>query len=507
MAISHALQEVVVLLKTHFLQIFLGLIIARAIYRRYAHPLRQIPGPFLASISNSWIIALQFSSKQHLKLIDLHRKYGPVIRISPNRVIMTSPEHLHEYFAWAKSDFWKAFQPHPTILSHGSHYEPGPHKIAKAKIMGAFNMSHLIKSEHKVDSHVIRFMDKLKDLTGTAFDFSPWSQWFAFDVVMDVTFSKHMGFVSEAKDVDGLIASLHGLLFAGSIAGLYPKILQFLNHPLWYPLFSPKPTAKRGIGRIHGLAYESVRARFQEPNPENVDALQWMISHRGKDGTTLSQAIIEQEATSPVVAGSDTTAGLIRAMLLYTATNARVYNKLMAQIDAADRSGQLSTPPRFEEVGQHIPYLEAIRKESLRMVPIAANPFFRKTPPEGAIVDGYIIPGGTEVGISHWPISRDPVFWGDDAETFRPERWTDEKDEYRKKMRDLGFVFFSDGVFMCTGRNLALMEVMKCTAELFRRFDVEVVNPIKPWEELGSMAVIHWDFFIRLTPRKQAVPT
>lgn len=228
-----------------------------------------------------------------------------------------------------------------------------------------------------------------------------------------------------------------------------------------------------------------------------------MIDHRTKDdgSTNLTQARIRQEALPAVLAGSDTTASTLRSMLLEIATNPRIYNKLMSQIDAADDSGLLSTPPTYDEVVHHVPYMDSIRKEALRILPAAASIFFRTCP--GSTINGYTIPRGTEVGIVHWPFSRSPLYFGPDCDLFRPERWTDEPDEQRRKMRDLGDVFFSNGVFMCTGRHLAIMEVMKMPVEFFRRFELEVVNSARPWVERGSNAVLHGEFMVVLRERRR----
>lgn len=232
--------------------------------------------------------------------------------------------------------------------------------------------------------------------------------------------------------------------------------------------------------------------------------IQWLIDHKNQDGIALSLPVIEQEILPPILAGSDSTASTFRSMLLRISTNPRVYNKLISQINAADAAGLLSTPvARYDEVMKHVPYLDACRKEALRLLPAGAAPFFRECPPQGARIGGYFIPGGTEVGLVQWAIGRSTEFYGEDANLFRPERWMDEKDEHRKRLRDLGDVYFSSGVFACSGKNLALMELMKAPLEIYRRFEVEVVNTAKPWEEIGSLAVIHRDFWIKLSERKR----
>jgi hypothetical protein len=56
------------------------------IYLRYIHPLSKVPGPFLASTTNLWWIYTVRRRRQHLSTQELHEKYGPLVRITPNEV-------------------------------------------------------------------------------------------------------------------------------------------------------------------------------------------------------------------------------------------------------------------------------------------------------------------------------------------------------------------------------------------------------------------------------------
>lgn len=62
------------------------------LYARETTPLRRIPGPFLASITKLWVVQKQRSFKRPLVDIDLHKKYGPIVRIAPNEVLISSPQ-------------------------------------------------------------------------------------------------------------------------------------------------------------------------------------------------------------------------------------------------------------------------------------------------------------------------------------------------------------------------------------------------------------------------------
>lgn len=58
--------------------------VSRTLYDAYATPLRDIPGPWLAKFTRFWLFrAINTRKYQHIN-IDLHRKYGPIVRIAPN---------------------------------------------------------------------------------------------------------------------------------------------------------------------------------------------------------------------------------------------------------------------------------------------------------------------------------------------------------------------------------------------------------------------------------------
>jgi hypothetical protein len=65
-----------------------------ALYTREFTPLRNIPGPIVASITRFWIFQKERGYQRQQVDIDLRRKYGPIVRISPNEVMVSSPKAL-----------------------------------------------------------------------------------------------------------------------------------------------------------------------------------------------------------------------------------------------------------------------------------------------------------------------------------------------------------------------------------------------------------------------------
>ena len=67
------------------------------------------------------------------------------------------------------------------------------------------------------------------------------------------------------------------------------------------------------------------------------------------------------------LAGSSTTSAMLTMAILYILTNAVVHNRLLEEVDTAEKGGFLSSPVRYEEVKQHVPYLSAVLREAVRL--------------------------------------------------------------------------------------------------------------------------------------------
>lgn len=56
------------------------------VYQRYFHPLSKYPGPFLASITDLWQVSVLRTGRLPSLLVDLHEKYGTIVRIGPKEL-------------------------------------------------------------------------------------------------------------------------------------------------------------------------------------------------------------------------------------------------------------------------------------------------------------------------------------------------------------------------------------------------------------------------------------
>jgi cytochrome P450 len=86
------------------------------------------------------------------------------------------------------------------------------------------------------------------------------------------------------------------------------------------------------------------------------------------------------------------------------------------------------------------------------------------------------IPAGSLVMLSPWGMHRDPRYW-DDAEAFRPERFTPEAPGAAEKRPRYAYFPFGGGPRMCIGSGFAMAEGALVLACLLRRFRFRMAAP------------------------------
>ena len=179
----------------------------------------------------------------------------------------------------------------------------------------------------------------------------------------------------------------------------------------------------------------------------------------------LSEEEAAGEALLQIVAGSDTSAGTIRAVMLNVLTNPHIYKRLQDEIDAHVKLGVASSPITDAEA-RSMPYLQAVIKEGLRILPPASGAMFKQVPPGGDVIDGKYLPGGTQIGNSPLGIQRMKSIYGPDADHFRPERWIEASLEKAAEMTSTVDLIFHYGKWQCIGKSVALMEFNKVFVEV-----------------------------------------
>lgn len=293
-------------------------------------------------------------------------------------------------------------------------------------------------------------------------------QYFTLDVISSVGLGKSFGMLVSDRDADDYIkSSEEGLYIASVLIAL--GISRLAQMPWIGKFLAPSPKDPKGFGKMLATCFRYVDQRAADPTDERSDMLASFIRH-GVVGDEL-----RSEAAEQVVAGSDTTSSAINGVFLHLMSNPRVQRKLQREIDEVVQSGDSHSSATSiipHERARQLPYLQAVIRESIRVRPPVVNLFSKDVPPGGdtVTVDGQpvFIPGGTCIGYSANSMHHDKALYGDDAQSFRPERWFEKDPEKLAAMTRTNDLMFGDGKWQCLGKPVAVIELGKIIFEVRR---------------------------------------
>lgn len=218
------------------------------------------------------------------------------------------------------------------------------------------------------------------------------------------------------------------------------------------------------------VADQMISDRRRNPSPAgSEDILDTMLNASDPvTGERLSEDNIRYQMVTFLVAGHETTSGLLSFALYELLRHPGVLAKARAQVDEV--LGAESA--RFE----HLPrlgYLDQILKETLRLWPTA--PGFNVAPFEDTTLGGrYEIPAGQPILVLLPLLHRDKAAWGEDAGLFDPDRFSPER---AAEIPANAWKPFGNGQRSCIGRGFALQEALLFLAKLLQRFEITPADP------------------------------
>jgi len=337
-------------------------------------------------------------------------------------------------------------------------------KEIKRAVGAAFATKNLLDYELDVDQTIEALKRRIAaQPTGLLY---PTLQLFQVDFLMKITFSEQ-GEKSLEEGRDN-----YQIAKSSAERGMHwvrwqplPWLERFIFHsPIWARFI------KRDLSWLQFANGMVERRRAETGGELKRDLLQRFLDASEKQPDAVPPDTVASLVYSILSAGRDTTITALAAMIMHLLRNPDKHKRLVAELDQAAAAGKLSNPPRYTEINT-LPYLDAFLKEILRVNPIPPIVMERVVPPQGAVLAGVHIPGGTVVGCLASIVHSDQSYFGRDADEFRPERWlTDDKDE--KLHLEKGFVGFGGGSRICIGRHIAELEVKKVIAALLMDFNV-----------------------------------
>jgi cytochrome P450 len=519
-------------------------------YYKYFTRVNPLPGPIPLPIIGNLKLSVFKNADKFFS--ELNKKYGDVceIMLSGRRIILLSnPKDFNKMFTMSTKSPYTTRLP----MSGGlSEYFPPTFGVASNKDIKSWRYNRHLFVNAVMSSPYLQgvlnwtnkcFVEKesyLNDLyminehTPREIDLSKWIVRFTYDVTAILTFGERaytmMAYYSVLSKEDNgersskiklvsydtveksekFVESFKTYLNGGTFFMVVPRLLR--NH---FPGLKRK-TQKLYANReyLYKAFSELITQRRKEIENESIEE-----THNRKD--MLSSLIIsntekdpkindfnsysENELKKPMTdeqirfnlidafsGSSDTTSNFTSILIYYIAKYPEVKKKIFDELDNIF-NGDITRPVTHNDI-KELKYCPAVIREVSRFHPILPTIPRYITEPDN--IAGYNWSAGTQFYINATGILQHPSYWND-PEKFIPERFFD--DQLNKDLRNLLFGF---GVRNCPGYKSSMVELQCFLCLLFRKYDVELVDPNSPLKTVIGFLTAVLELPVRIKLRK-----
>ncbi|KAF7333636.1 hypothetical protein MSAN_02406600 [Mycena sanguinolenta] len=439
------------------------------------HPLSKYPGPTACKLSKLWLTFVGSRGKLHLYVKELHDKHGPVIRIGPNELSITDVSLLPSILGsngMPKGPLWDG-----RLISRSDRKSAAAKEAARGDLINTRDLNVHAKSRKTWDTAFIpAAIKRIQGDTDATVDLSQWFSFFSFDFMGDLAFGGGFELMRDG-DSDGLWHMMERGLYLPALTQQVPWCLGFL------PYFSM--AGKKESDALRKFALDQAKRRLQEGSIHN-DLFYYLMDAKRLDAKPQPLPLVISNATLAIVAGSDTSATVLSNTFFFLLSHPESYHRLQSEIDEAFPPGDKD--PTDTALLSNLPYLTAVIKESLRLLPPVATSL-QRAPTVGTgskvLSESFVIPEGTSVIVPPYTIHRDPRNFSPSPDKYIPDRWLAKDNDSEFVTNDDAFIPFSTGPANCVGKNLAMLEIRMVVAHIMRAFELQFSDgyDTQRWEE------------------------
>ncbi|CAG7554953.1 unnamed protein product [Fusarium equiseti] len=470
-------------------------IVALVVWRLWFSPLAHIPGPKLAALTQYYEFYYDFvlGGQYTYKIIDMHERYGPIVRINPWEVHVGDPEFFSDLYSGPsrRRDKWTFYTqqsgaprtqvPHPTALAGPKPATEGSlaaidhslHKLRRSAL-NPFYTTQTVRElqpviEERVEALLNAFINYAEVSNGQPLDVMyPYSA-FTNDVINEYAFARSDHLVEKpdfgAEVTNDLLIGTHmgpcvqQLDWVLTLVNALPESISNRCMPGWGGFLKMKNDI---LEQIHSVDPPQSTGKWRMDGGHPT-----MLSTKSRSIREKSVSRQTQESQVTVQGGALTTSWAMSLATFHLLNRPETLRKLRDELFSAMPDAYETIPlSRLEK----LPYLRGVVKEALRLGIGTSSRLARVAPDEALVYhdrendEDWNLPPGSIVGMSPYKTVMDEsIFY--DARGFHPERWVEDGERLDKYLD-----IFCSGSRVCLGMALAHAELYLTLAKLFRRW-------------------------------------
>uniref|UniRef100_A0A914UMH9 Cytochrome P450 n=1 Tax=Plectus sambesii TaxID=2011161 RepID=A0A914UMH9_9BILA len=466
---------------------------------------RGIPGPSPSSVFTGNLKEFQKDNAPALRLVEWEKKYGETYGFYEGglRTIVTSDlDIIHDVFVRK----FENFHAHKIFVSTPTDPDKDPRvdvfharglrwKRLRTITNPTFSASKLKAMEPTIQDSIRALMHQFEQKVDEPFDVYPLYQELTLDVIERTALGKketHFGqgpnpFIDLLRKLfnpppitDRAISSFFASIpeFAAFTRYIFKALMLMHDSPFKAILTRLEPTVhSRRLAHANGIDgdHKDFIDLFLNAEADEGD-IKRMIDERYQD-IDRKHLKVDKKLTVPeivgqcfvfLLAGYETTSTTLAYLSYHLAVNEDAQNKLIAEIDDFIPTEDDIT---YESV-QNLTYLDWCLKESLRMNPLASIANARVCMKGCTVGEQKLqVEEGVVVQANVWSIHYNKKIWGEDADSFRPERFDPET--LSEPRHPMAWQPFGAGPRICIGMRFALVEAKMTLCHLLKRFSIQ----------------------------------
>lgn len=406
------------------------------------------------------------------KIVELHKQYGPIIRISPHELHVIDPVFFEKLYRqdghWDKPAWnYDAFGAKVSTIFCTDH---ATHKARRQAIAPFFSKAKVAARQELIRRNVDKLCGRISKFAGTAtFNLGAAASAYTRDTANEFIVGRQY-YELDKKDfgVELSHASQGGGLMwrtTKHIRWFGPTIRSI---PIDWAMKSADEGTKAFLRYLQSSEQHTkdTLAAVAAPTPSEAirNTMAYDILHSKLPPSEKTFDRIFEEIATVTGAAFETTASTLRLILFHVFSNKKILERLRIEITAATAK---SPEPVHLQTLEQLPYLTAILMEGLRMSPGLAS----RTPrvlDKDLWYDNRRIPAGTPVGMTVFLMHTDEALYPEPTR-FDPERWMGAN----RRTSEKTFAPFSRGTRTCLGMYLAWAEMYLVLAALVQNFDFD----------------------------------
>ncbi|CDH57423.1 p450 monooxygenase [Lichtheimia corymbifera JMRC:FSU:9682] len=446
------------------------------LYDAFFGPLSGIPGPFAQKF-----YSMHYSRKMENppgtsweQLMTWHKQYGKVVRLGPNRISVADKDMVQQVLMtddFPKGPSYNRLQRLGGV-SMLSTIDKAVHKQRRRIVSPAFSIKYLNSLEPfmaKTNDAMVTRIDNDIAKTHNADGYGTVDMWLIFqylalDIIGETAFGETFNMLEKSDH------PVPRAITKNMQTGSY-----LMSHPILGVLRSMYSVGSTSVVSANLELKKFMKKIIMErlkggEEARRNDILQILIdsqqAHHADDRLTADT--IARETVLFLVAGSETTSNTTGFAFVELLKHPEIMEKLRAEIDAIPvKDDQNLTHEQLK----HLPYLNAVINETLRMNTIVSAGVERIAPKDVVLGGKQFVPKGTIIHSNFYCVHLDPEYWPE-PNKFIPERWIDGSSMPADKN---AFFPFSAGSRNCLGKQFAYQEMRLSIATLVRLFDFKAI--------------------------------